>query len=732
MSLVLAMNADGGGASATAVSPRVGRECSWSIENDARRPATKQLVESLHAKIQSLEAELAQLKGRPVTSSADSDAEPSTPVVNASTFPSEPAEPSSFERERPEAPNAQLTMTVMYRYIFDIDSSIPANEQSKDVHLSVACQWNRYLPQLPHLTRLEHDTILLRCFQYGVAWLHCMLPEAFLHDMLYALTSESSAVSNPLRLQHYTPMLHCALLAYACAFSDNPEIRSLSFRAKFAQYAKQWLDYEFERPVMALVRALALLGEYHCGIGQRSSGFMYMGMSIRAARSLILVGDHESWINEGSTAHSEVVERDWHFWSAFCQDKIMALEFNQEHDVPVPHLGVSLPSIDGDSDNQPWSNGLVGFPPRLTTKTFFDSCKLMVISTRIIEFLHTKDQEGQDERAVINLHLQLDTWFNNLPRELLVWARSTSPLPHIITLHICYWFLLVCLHQPLYHRPTTSEDDKGKGPNTMGDVPNQGGGNDPIHDLSIKMVDRATHKIVQLLQMFEEQHGMRFFPRNMIYMIYECGLVLMKEAATVPFAATKKRATAIEAGHACLRALKGTSVTWPWAEQLATRLEGCLNAAGANTTLQPFTSNWSIPVGGTNSAGADMSPTFHQFVHVWDSTGMEAPGRINLTNRIQDTQPTEPNSDMTTTRGMVPSSMGLGLQGLVPQNHDLGHPTIRRNLGEEGSAQVDGETRAYDMVSFSDTPTSSTSSYSAPHPTQQGSDEDMWSSSLFD
>ncbi|GAB1521147.1 hypothetical protein RhiTH_004238 [Rhizoctonia solani] len=678
MSLVLAMNADGGGASATAVSPRVGRECSWSIENDARRPATKQLVESLHAKIQSLEAELAQLKGRPVTSSADSDAEPSTPVVNASTaevfqFPSEPAEPSSFERERPEAPNAQLTMTVMYRYIFDIDSSIPANEQSKDVHLSVACQWNRYLPQLPHLTRLEHDTILLRCFQYGVAWLHCMLPEAFLHDMLYALTSESSAVSNPLRLQHYTPMLHCALLAYACAFSDNPEIRSLSFRAKFAQYAKQWLDYEFERPVMALVRALALLGEYHCGIGQRSSGFMYMGMSIRAARSLILVGDHESWINEGSTAHSEVVERDWHF-----------------------------------------------------------CCKLMVISTRIIEFLHTKDQEGQDERAVINLHLQLDTWFNNLPRELLVWARSTSPLPHIITLHICYWFLLVCLHQPLYHRPTTSEDDKGKGPNTMGDVPNQGGGNDPIHDLSIKMVDRATHKIVQLLQMFEEQHGMRFFPRNMIYMIYECGLVLMKEAATVPFAATKKRATAIEAGHACLRALKGTSVTWPWAEQLATRLEGCLNAAGANTTLQPFTSNWSIPVGGTNSAGADMSPTFHQFVHVWDSTGMEAPGRINLTNRIQDTQPTEPNSDMTTTRGMVPSSMGLGLQGLVPQNHDLGHPTIRRNLGEEGSAQVDGETRAYDMVSFSDTPTSSTSSYSAPHPTQQGSDEDMWSSSLFD
>ncbi|CAE6448664.1 hypothetical protein BN14_09735 [Rhizoctonia solani AG-1 IB] len=291
----------------------------------------------------------------------------------------------------------------MYRYIFDIDSNIPPNEQPKDVHLSFACQWDRYLPQLPQLDRREHDMILERCFQYGVGWLHCMLPEAFLHDMLYALTSEPPAVNTPLRLQHYTPMLHCALLAYACAFSDNPEIRSPSFRGRFAQYAKQWLDYEFERPVMALVRALALLAEYHCSIGQRSSGFMYMGMSIRAARSLILTGDHETWSNEGTTAHAELVERDWHFWSAFCQDKIMALEFKQEYDVPIPHLGVSLPSIDADSDSQTWSSGLAGFPPRLTTKTFFDSCKLMVISTRIIEFLHTKDPEGQDERAVINL-----------------------------------------------------------------------------------------------------------------------------------------------------------------------------------------------------------------------------------------------------------------------------------------------------------------------------------------
>ncbi|CAE6426189.1 unnamed protein product [Rhizoctonia solani] len=718
MSLARVANAGDGAASATGVSPLV--EHVYFMDG---RPATKQLVESLHAKIQMLEAELAQLKGgRSSVPSADSDVETSTPLANTLTVPPEPVgEPSIVERERPEPPNVKLTTTVMYRYIFDIDTSIPASEQPKDVHLSVACQWNRYLPPAPQLTRLEHDVILSRCFKYGVTWLHCMLPETFLHDMLYCLTSEASTPGEQLRLQHYTPMLHCALLAYASAFSDNPEIRSLSFRAELVRYAKQWLDYEFERPVMALVRALALLAEYHCGIGEQGAGYMYMGMSIRAARSLILLDDQDSWVSEGVAAHPEAVERDWHFWSAFCQDKIMALEFKQECDVPVPHLGVSLPSIDVESDSLPWSDELVGFPPRLTTKTFFDSCKLMVISTSVISALHGREHETHNERAAINLHLQLDTWFNHLPRELLVWARSASPLPHIITLHICYWFLLVCLHKPFYNRDAVADDNRAKAPSGTSEASGQGGGVDPIHDLSMKMVDRATHKIVQLLQMFEEQHGMRFFPRNMLHVIYECGLALLKEAVTVPFAAAKKRANALEAGNMCLRALRGTSATWSWAEQLANRLEGQLNQTGASITMQPFTSNWTTPTAENEQTGTDTSQTFYQFVHVWDPASTENSVTNDSTNRVPGMRTNPPRVGLS-------DPVGLGLQGVPHQ--DFGNPAIRGNLGETGSAHVDEEAQSYDMMSFSGTPSSSRSSYSLPPQTQQGTDERVWDPSF--
>lgn len=94
--------------------------------------------------------------------------------------------------------------------------------------------------------------------------------------------------------------------------------------------------------------------------------------------------------------------------------------------------------------------------------------------------------------------LQLDTWFNNLPANFLVWARSSSPLPHIIVLHIWYWSLLIYLHQPFYTLAQSTSTRL------------------PVGDLSVKMCDRASHKIVQLVGMYDVHYGLRFFPRNMI------------------------------------------------------------------------------------------------------------------------------------------------------------------------------------------------------------------------
>ncbi|KAG9123836.1 hypothetical protein FRC07_013809 [Ceratobasidium sp. 392] len=404
----------------------------------------------------------------------------------------------------------------MYRYIFHIDNTVPAHQQSDDIRLSLVCDWSRYLPPLPGITfsRQEHDLLLLRCFKYGTSWLLGLVPELFLHDMLYSLTSVASKDLSQPRLQHYSPLLHCSIMAFAAAFSDDPAIRAPATRARFASWAKQWLDDEFKYPVMSLVRALALLAEYHCGVGEKDAGYMFLGMSFRAVRLFDLKSDSDVTSFDDVITLSESNNPNWHFWSLFSYDKFMAIEHNIDYDIPIPNSGVVLPSVDDELDNQYWmpepaSTSSANTPSiKLTTITFHQSCKLMMIATRIIDVVRHQQKNLVEEHVVVDAHLRLDTWFNGLPEKLLIRARSASPLPYVIVLHMCYWWLLIALYQPFYQKEPLS----GQEAQRM-----------PIADLSIKICDRAAHKIVQLITMFEGYICLRDRVASGTYLDVHCG-----------------------------------------------------------------------------------------------------------------------------------------------------------------------------------------------------------------
>ncbi|KAG8738870.1 hypothetical protein FRC10_006419 [Ceratobasidium sp. 414] len=175
------------------------------------------------------------------------------------------------------------------------------------------CEWSRHLPSFDDIqfTRLEHDTLLDRYFKYAGCWLMSIVPQFFLHDMLRALTHAKS----PLEVDHYSPMLHCSLLALATALSDNPLIKLPTTRERFATKAKQLLHDDVGRPCLVLVQALAVLSEYHCGLGEREKGYMYLGMSIRAARA---IGLGRVELRRLGQAHLAAI-LDWYFWSIYSQ-----------------------------------------------------------------------------------------------------------------------------------------------------------------------------------------------------------------------------------------------------------------------------------------------------------------------------------------------------------------------------------------------------------------------------
>ncbi|KAG8726466.1 hypothetical protein FRC12_023374 [Ceratobasidium sp. 428] len=303
-------------------------------------------------------------------------------------------------------------------------------------------------------------------------------------------------------------------MAFATAFSDNPALRAPETRAVFALSAKQRLDEEFKDPAMSLVRALALLAEYSCGVGEMNTGYMYMGLYMHELPSS---PDFQPWLTEPR----------------------------------------STPSTTAAA------------PPNLITETFHQTSKLMLIGADIIELTcHLQEDTALEEHVVINIHLQLDTWFNALPEPLLVWARSSAPLPHMIALHIVYWRLILLLHQTQYPKAPVNAGYPPQDPTQAQKM--------PIADLSIKMCDRAVHKIVQLIKMFDDRHGLKFFPRSLIDTIFAGGVGLLREYTASPYGANKKRNTALAGVTACIDSLRTISSTWPCATARADELQTML------------------------------------------------------------------------------------------------------------------------------------------------------------
>ncbi|CAE6426479.1 unnamed protein product [Rhizoctonia solani] len=559
-----------------------GHECTWGTEADeSGRPATKQYVEGLRAKVQQLESEIAQLKleqnqtqslhsipSHPSCSLPDPNPGPIEPIWSIisipqstsprQTLPESYLQPSPHSYALPEPPYpiqlAQPTSvenpvvnlppiapSLKYQYISNIDTTLPLDEHYPSHRASLICQWNRYFPDLSpvQMSRVEHDTILFRCFSYGASCYFGLLPDLFLAELLECLAPDTAQFYPTEGPRYYTPILHCSLIAFGAAFSDSPEIRARVTRAKFATHAKQWLDEEFNHPSPSLMLSLALLSEYHSGVGERNTGHMYMGMAVRAARARL--------------SPSGPLIQNWHRWSTFLQECFMALEINMPIELPPPQVPISCPiAIEPDS-RPPLTDSLKELLShndyfKYSARCFIQMCKLMVIATRII------NHQLSDQQTILDIHLQLDAWFNTLPESVLIRQRSTLTFPPVLALHITYWWFILHSHLSLAEQISLSTAES-------------------VKDLSIKMCARATEKLVQLFSAFDKQFGFRYFPRNLIKAIHACGSALVIERNSASSASRKKRATATEGIGVCINALKIIGDTWPVAIRMSDELE---------------------------------------------------------------------------------------------------------------------------------------------------------------
>ncbi|KAF8598937.1 hypothetical protein BDV93DRAFT_526431 [Ceratobasidium sp. AG-I] len=159
------------------------------------------------------------------------------------------------------------------------------------------------------------------------------------------------------------------------------------------------------------------------------------------------------------------------------------------------------------------------------------------------------------------------------------------------------------------------------------------------------MCDRAAHKIVQLINMFNEQHGISCFPRSMLKAIFTTGLALLQESASAPPAAARKRASAQECVVACINALRTLGQTWPYSHELSNELQSRLqneselpSASSLQSDPPPFidvdgldqvsSADLSIGQDWDDQLTTEISQAFYQFVQEWERTHSSYPDGV--------------------------------------------------------------------------------------------------------
>ncbi|KAF7313069.1 hypothetical protein MKEN_00992200 [Mycena kentingensis (nom. inval.)] len=427
--------------------------------------------------------------------------------------------------------------------------------------------WNRHLPAGILFDRREHDKILDLVFKFFTSWCMRIVPALFLRDMYRYLTSDPS---DSIKTAHYSPMLHNALLALGCAYSDDPRVRDITARRAIAAHAKSFIEAEVARPDISVVHALAMTGSFHSCAGEQMLGWMYFGMSARVSHALGLCVNTAPWVRSGRISHEDMVDRNWAYWSTFTLDVCWSLYVGRELCGAAPPSRNHLRFFEDDRervlyeeyDEIPFSyacppGGTPTAPqPNHLSRTSAATWDLLLIASKIMGVVNdlgraVRRREVTD-RVITDIDLQLHSWKSSLAPEIDLtptMSSRESATPHRLMVHAAYWWCFILLHRPFFHRKTRPAH-----------------GSDPEVD-HVKLCKRAAENIMTILATWRRLYGLRLSQVTLAQVVFSAGTIflLLAASSTSPsrarVAQTTLRAALTEA-ELCVQYLTEIGESW--------------------------------------------------------------------------------------------------------------------------------------------------------------------------
>ncbi|OXC63478.1 hypothetical protein AYX13_06698 [Cryptococcus neoformans] len=531
-------------------------ECKWGEDDDGRKPASRQFVQSLKNRIKSLEAAL-EARGQLVPSlgdeghgESDNEEEMVDRVSQAMLHLQIGMDGEQVHYHGPTSAYAHLSVAPILR---DVPSGL----------MGGLSDFRRFLPPI-NISAPQHALALDRFFRFFASWGMRTVPNLFHRDLALAINAPSSAP--PPRTTYYSPMLHNCILAIALMFMDDQYLRDPATRKLLADEAVKYMEIELPRPTLATVQALALRSSYHSTLGDHTVGWTYFGLAERAAQSLGLNVDSSPLVKNGRMSEAEMLLRNNTWWTIFIQDQCWSVYIGRPHS--MQDHNTPLPLVDPSLDALPWtwtelSSGETTTPPQdcMLSSAFVETAKLSLIMQKVMTTLYSLRSDAsrlQRDGAISELSLALDTWREQLPPNLVLTGHSNrNALPHVIMLQLAWeWLVILCYRS--YYRFSVRSGSRAEP--------------EGISAVAVKRCDRSAARINSLLRAYHNRFNLRFSPPTLLNVAFTAGTTHL--LAAVHHRSIRIRAEALASANECVELLRLVAVSWPAARDKADILGG--------------------------------------------------------------------------------------------------------------------------------------------------------------
>ncbi|KAI9785682.1 MAG: hypothetical protein M1839_008699 [Geoglossum umbratile] len=279
-------------------------------------------------------------------------------------------------------------------------------------------------------------------------WSHPFYPivhrERFLHDYNVGKTKYCSSI------------LVNVILAVACPLSDRPEARANPNDANtagdhFFAEAKRILD-EDEKTSLTTIQALALMSVREPNHNRDSTGYGYMGRSVRMALEL---GLHLSYPANGPVAFTplEAEARRQTFWAVFSLETLWGIGVGRLPQIPTSAISVEnvrVPDAFFDSTAwRPYVDTDVVFGPEdeqpsvVQAMMHYFSDLVLIMNDTLNAFYAPRIR--MTSKSLCGFYSRCTAWYDALPKVLL---PAKTPSPSVLMLSMAYHNFIIHLFRP--------------------------------------------------------------------------------------------------------------------------------------------------------------------------------------------------------------------------------------------------------------------------------------------